>query len=231
MIALSNTEITKAYLGNAEIAKIYLGEDLVFGGSPTPAVPYDAQVEYLQSSGNQYINSGIECTSDLSVKFKAYWSTNVNAAFCGGISQLSGNNYFRHHCSPYGQNFYWIQASGSNASVRKTSSLNTWHEIELDATNGTCAINNSVITFTPISTLVSTGANYGIFARIGGGGIALQYRACRIAYFQILRNGVLLRDFIPVRNNGIGYMYDKVSGELFSNSGSGSFTYGNDVTI
>ena len=43
--------------------------------------------------------------------------------------------------------------------------------------------------------------------------------------------GNKIRDFIPVRKNGIGYLYDKVSGELFGNaSGSGAFTYGSDVS-
>ena len=49
--------------------------------------------------------------------------------------------------------------------------------------------------------------------------------------FQWRRNGDLLFDLIPVRKNGVGYLYDKVSGELFGNAaGSGSFSYGDDKT-
>ena len=48
---------------------------------------------------------------------------------------------------------------------------------------------------------------------------------------KLIKNGVTVRDFIPVRKDGIGYMYDKVSGELFGNeNSSGAFTYGNDIT-
>jgi len=44
-------------------------------------------------------------------------------------------------------------------------------------------------------------------------------------------SGLLVRDFIPVRKNGVGYLYDKVSGNLFGNdAGSGAFIYGNDKT-
>jgi hypothetical protein len=42
------------------------------------------------------------------------------------------------------------------------------------------------------------------------------------------RSGALLRDMIPVRKDGVGYMFDRVSGQLFGNSGSGAFVLGPD---
>ena len=39
----------------------------------------------------------------------------------------------------------------------------------------------------------------------------------------------LVRDYIPVRVGQVGYMYDKVSGQLFGNSGTGNFILGNDI--
>jgi len=41
-------------------------------------------------------------------------------------------------------------------------------------------------------------------------------------------NSVLVRDLIPVRVGQVGYMYDKVTGRLFGNSGTGSFILGKD---
>ena len=35
-------------------------------------------------------------------------------------------------------------------------------------------------------------------------------------------------DLIPVRKGNIGYLYDKVSGKLFANQGTGTFTLGPD---
>jgi hypothetical protein len=43
-------------------------------------------------------------------------------------------------------------------------------------------------------------------------------------------NDILVRDFIPVRVGNVGYMYDKVSGQLFGNSGTGNFILGPDKT-
>ena len=46
---------------------------------------------------------------------------------------------------------------------------------------------------------------------------------------KIYQLGVLVRDFIPVRKGTVGYLYDRVSGKLFGNAGTGAFTYGNDL--
>ena len=43
-------------------------------------------------------------------------------------------------------------------------------------------------------------------------------------------NDELVFDGIPVRKDGVGYLYDKVSGLLFGNEGTGSFVIGNDIT-
>lgn len=51
----------------------------------------------------------------------------------------------------------------------------------------------------------------------------------RLYNVELLRDGIKLRDYIPVRIGEVGYMYDKVSGELFSNAGSGSFILGPDI--
>ena len=61
--------------------------------------------------------------------------------------------------------------------------------------------------------------------------MAIQIRSGNndIAFLQLSRNGVLLRDFIPVRVGQVGYMYDRVSGELFGNDGTGDFILGPDV--
>ena len=49
----------------------------------------------------------------------------------------------------------------------------------------------------------------------------------------ITKDDVVIRDFQPVRftnelGESEGAMYDRVSGELFRNAGTGAFNYGND---
>ena len=57
----------------------------------------------------------------------------------------------------------------------------------------------------------------------------------KITSSKIYIDGVIARDFIPVRftnEQGVseGAMYDRVSGQLFRNSGTGAFTVGPDKT-
>ena len=51
----------------------------------------------------------------------------------------------------------------------------------------------------------------------------------RIEAFSLYNNNTIVRDFHPVRRNGVGYLYDRVSGALFGNAGTGAFEYGSDT--
>lgn len=46
---------------------------------------------------------------------------------------------------------------------------------------------------------------------------------------KLYKNTVLELDLIPVRCGAVGYMYDRVSGHLFGNAGTGNFIVGSDV--
>jgi hypothetical protein len=50
----------------------------------------------------------------------------------------------------------------------------------------------------------------------------------RCYYFKLWDGNTLLLDCIPVRVGNVGYMYDKVSGKLFGNAGTGKFILGPD---
>ena len=50
-------------------------------------------------------------------------------------------------------------------------------------------------------------------------------------YLKIWEADTLVRDYIPVKKNNIGYLFDKVSGQLFGNAGGGSFVCGPDLNI
>ena len=55
----------------------------------------------------------------------------------------------------------------------------------------------------------------------------------RIYSAQFTRGGKIIKDLIPVRKDGVGYMYDKVSGELLSQlqttNTAPAFALGDDV--
>lgn len=71
---------------------------------------------------------------------------------------------------------------------------------------------------------------YSIIIYAGGGDIYGQHPCtAKVSYLKIYKSSELILHFIPVRKNDIGYMYDKVSGQLFGNSGTGSFVLGPDL--
>ena len=53
----------------------------------------------------------------------------------------------------------------------------------------------------------------------------------RIFSCKIYDDGTLVRDLIPVRVGDVGYMFDRISGQLFGNAGTGAFIIGPDKTI
>ena len=68
-----------------------------------------------------------------------------------------------------------------------------------------------------------------VFARLVGGTITPA--KLKVKSIQIKQGGVTVRNFIPVRftnefGQTEGAMYDRVSGQLFRNQGTGSFVIG-----
>ena len=223
MIAFSNTEITKAYLGSTEIDKIYLGEDLVFGGSPTPVVPYDAQVEYLLGDGSIYINTGIKAAGNIQIKAHLidFFSTTYYGKWPFGGRNGSNNKMFGFYIN--GNNGKAVFAYNSRATEYSVYST---YPSTCDVEIGNGVIKIGAYTYTYSSTSFTSSYNIILFG-LQNGATALPM-AVKIGSVYIT-NGTTTLDLIPVRVGQVGYMYDKISGNLLSNSGSGTFILGNDV--
>ena len=68
MSYIGTTKIGKMYLGSTEIAKAYLGNNLVYQSGATP-LPY-TPVEYIETDGTAYIDTGIKGNSPRSFEVK-----------------------------------------------------------------------------------------------------------------------------------------------------------------
>lgn len=195
------------------------------GDDPTPVLPYDAQVEYLESDGNQYIDllfTGSEATDAYEATFQQTTSRNGHRIVSPSTTStcqiyVNGSLSFG-----YTVNGSWKAAIPNNAILVGTDK-HTW---KIDYVNKKNTIDGIDYTFTTSSSK-NSGTNHILL--IGKWGTNNQYIG-KIYSFKFWRSGVLQMDLIPVRVGQVGYMYDNVSGNLFGNSGTGSFTYGNDVT-
>lgn len=188
----------------------------------TKSLPYDAEVEYLNFNGNcfidtGYIPKGANIRIKTKVKFVGYtdntnWTpwfqayTNENTG-CHRFIRVNSNN-----TNVYAYN--GAKANGGGTTIPVT--LNTTYTIDMN--KQVLSINDKTYNLLSPSNVLNTGV-----LRIGHNKVLLYYY-----YFQVYDNEQLIIDYNPVRIGNVGYMYDKVSGQLFGNSGTGNFILGAD---
>ena len=201
------------------------------GGGGEKPLPYDAEVEYIQTDGKAYIDTGIKTSSSLTFDLNLYIPSHGTQAvwmFGSRISASSGMMAYLNDPSSnrknwrYGGRMFQVNPmlSPGNYNFKNTASVNV------------LTINDTITLSAPSATFTSNYNFYLLTLNIGGVPALINIgNGARIMPSKIYLSGVLVRDYIAVRKDGIGYLYDKVSGELFGNANSeGAFSYGNDKT-
>jgi len=196
--------------------------------SPTPYTP----VKYLQSSGTQWINTGIKASSNITadIDFEMYqYVTGWNCLIGGGNGPYS--YIFTNGVTNNGSITGGWMTRGPSTNTNNFTGNNI---MELNVrTNIQCLKNSCVYTNTNGTTTFSVSepedfvADYNmyLFAQLKSTWVDDKAKL-RIYYCKIYDNSVLVRDFIPVLDeNDVPCMYDKVSGQYFYNAGTGTFSY------
>ena len=189
----------------------------------TKRLPYDAEVEYLESAGNciistDFIPTGDDIRIQTKVLYKGYTDNTAWVAWFQAYTNEQSNTYRIIRNSNRIDSIYLY--NGVIAKGGKTDyniALNNIYNIDLNRNRFTINTRSG-----NLSTLKGTenSGNLKLFSPKFKGAFF---------YFQLWKNDVLMLDFIPVRKGTTGYMYDKVSGELFGNAGTGEFILGPDV--
>ena len=228
MSYIGTHKVGKLFFGEHKLGKAYLGEGLVYdsaGGSPV--LPYDAEIEYIQTTGTQYIDTGINGQSVTRFVVKGYCNVNGsnNTQLLGGTEQ-GASTFFGARVTTV-THWYCNDSSGGLGDPSHTSTIDATI-VSTSSQTGTLTdlVSGTTSNFTSFSS-GSWGfpnANLLIF----GGYSTRRSPNARCYSLQIYTSSGLVRDFIPVRVGQTGYMYDRVGGQLFGNSGSGTFTLGND---
>lgn len=180
-------------------------------------------VEYIESSGTQYIDTGFKMSNNTKIKTKLSMTAN-NIMTAVGVS----GSYQSFSIQTYNGNYRvrWRSGTTSNIQVDSTipAVLTTPHVIEANSTNakidGTVIGNTNSYTFTETSNLF-------IFA-MSSNNTAINNAIGRIYYYKIYNGSTLVRDFIPaVDQDNVACLYDLVEGKFYYNQGTGSFMAGN----
>ena len=209
-----------------------------------PALPFDAEVEYLESTGTQYVDTGIV----LSVPSDTIYCKMASTGTYSNNDDPRRQRAFFGVLDGYGQydlgariswyaGYYGVETD--NRVVASTAGVHT-NEIRGKITEWTLGANerkviyngNTITTSNVVTTSYTYSGSSWIFGANGTGTGARLLLACRVYEYKLWRNGTLLQDFQPVRvgsgSSAVGYLYDRVSGQLFGNAGTGAFTIGPD---
>lgn len=193
--------------------------------------PYKCRVEYLESSGTQYIDTGIKGKNNIDFDYKAVF-TNVTTSSGYGIGGewQSGNSLYLGLIRSNGTFAYHYGNTASPVVVLNSVSSNTPYVIKGHMWTGEqyMVINGTKSSVGTVSGTFTATENIALFRVSSASPI---YSYAKIYYLKIWDNGVLVRDMIPVLDNsGRPAMYDQVSGQLFYNKDSGDdFTYGRQI--
>lgn len=196
---------------------ITLDRRRTFGGAS--GLPYDAEIEYLQSSGTQYIDTllyGNQNTA-IEVDFDSQNTSNVTYTLAGsrvGTDNVTCINLAYNPKASVQQRF-----DSCYTAIQGKSGRHIWYidkdRIREDGIDiSTWSSSNFT---TPETICVFYGRNNYIIS-------------AKIYSFKLWQGGVLTMDLIPVRVGQVGYMYDKVGGGLYGNVGTGDFVLGADLT-
>lgn len=187
-------------------------------------LPFDSAVAYLESTGTQWIDTGVNATSELGYSVTCS-RTSSSTQRCGAI-QLTGT-IVRHHFSfPESSSALTVCGYGTDTSLQYGTLDNKTHVLEFSS-NIFCLDGTQRKVFN--QTTFDLQMPFLLFARKSDQGITPAL--IRIYEANITVNGLLVRNFQPVRIGTTGYMYDKVSKQLFGNKGTGNFLYGKDVKV
>ena len=222
-IKFGNISIPSIYKGNTKIDSIYHGLNLVYKSSLLPS-GY-TELEYLESTGTQYIDTGYKPNGNTKVEIK-YQTPTQNTKQQGIFGARDGlRNRFTL--------FTGAKKDAFQVDYNTNNSLSD-HITNITGVDGagvnTIRISNSfVINDILINQVekVNFQNTLDMYLFANNNNTAQLPMIGRIWYFKIYDNDVLVRNFIPALDpNGTPCMYDLVSKTTFYNAGSGTFNYG-----
>lgn len=190
----------------------------------TPRLPNEYQeVEYIESTGSQYIDTQYQMTSATKVELKVTitnpiasslaigcWDTNLNGFLFG----IDADGQFR---------FAYANGGWNGESVTYDSNQ---HIIYVDGTNAKL---DGVVKATAGNKAITTTSN--IYLLWIGSYQKLNKAAARIYYCKIYNNDILIREFIPCyrKLDNTAGLYDLANGVFYANQGTGVFLMGEAV--
>lgn len=211
-------------LASKMIEPLKNGEETGGGGGGTASrLPEGyTEVEYIQSSGTQYVDTGFKPNQDTRVVIDLQVSESHSGEghLCSARSTSSGAFWILLYNNSKYTTRYGTQAGTALPITDRNRHVFDKNKNVTSVDGET--VQNNYETF-------SVSANLPIFCRLTGT-TADAFLSAKLYSCQVYDNGVLVRDFIPCKNaSGVAGLYDTVNGKFYGNAGSGSFAAGADL--
>lgn len=185
------------------------------------------ELEYLESTGTQYIDTGIVADERTEAEIEFQDATGaLFMATAGGWSHANFGILFSD--TAHVVHFYMNCDGYTDYAYSSENPLSG--NIKLLLTG--VYLNDKALTITrgaiPSATAFSTKYPIYLFAQNNNGAIVSQFSMRKkIKYFKLWKDSVLVLDFIPVLDpDGVPCMYDRVTDSFFYNQGTGQFIAG-----
>ena len=197
-----------------------------FGGTEQRNLPdgYTA-LEYIESTGTQYIDTGVAGNTYTDVNMRVKLGA-ISGGFLFGTDTLSkGNRGIQASSDKLFLSYGGREFGGSYIYSNVIYDLKTHYQ----SGQSTITLDNSLyVTNTSTAGTIVSNNNLFLFARNSTGNVGAQSMTLYSA--QIYNGSTLVRDFVPAKNSsGVVGMYDTVSGQFFTNQGTGDFVAGPTV--
>ena len=182
------------------------------------------QVEYISTSGTQYINTQTPLFSGTSFQIDTEFEVPSNVGYNPLFGTLNNANNRAWFTSPT----FYFRYNNTNANLVTNATVGTKYTRR-------CVYNGSTLTITDENG--NTISSVGIARASNTNNVTLflyptnHYGTMKLYSFKMYRDGTLLRDFYPcyrLSDSVIG-LYDLVEGIFFVNNGTGTFGKGSNV--
>lgn len=182
------------------------------------------KLDYIQSSGTQYIDTGVQATNKTVVEAELFTNSTENKNWFGGSA---GTSYSNFSFNSWKQNQAEYQYGSSNTWNHPNVSDNViGSKFKVTFGNGALKINDTKIVDLSTTAFTDT-KNIFIFVRNGG----TAYISGKLYSFKIYDGTNMIKNFIPCKrkSDGVVGLYDTYNNVFHTNQGTGEFTAGNPI--
>ena len=182
-------------------------------------------LEYIQSRGAQYINTGIYATQNTAIETRFINLNNTSNTSILIGNGWSGGNY---QLSIVAQTGAPNKIGGLTNTLRDFWTTNTDFVVSMNK-NG-LYVNNSLKAWSGTLTEFNSN-NANPLYLLGDPTASNRYTYAKLFYMKIYDDNVLWRNFVPAKrdSDGVIGLYDTVTYTFFTNAGSGTFVAGPEI--